>query len=84
MGASFKNKFCGTFGLMGSHSLFFAHHMQTMEGGVILTNNNEINDILKSLRAHGWVRDLSDKSKLYKKKNDLFKDKFTFITQGTA
>ena len=82
MGASFKNKFCGTFGLMGSHSLFFAHHMQTMEGGVILTNNNEINDILKSLRAHGWVRDLSDKSKLYKKKNDLFKDKFTFITPG--
>lgn len=82
MGASFKNKFCGTFGLMGSHSLFFAHHMQTMEGGVILTNNNEINDILKSLRAHGWVRDLSGKSKLYKKKNDLFKDKFTFITPG--
>ena len=82
MGASFKNGYCGTLGLMGTHSLFFAHHMQTMEGGVILTNNTEINDILRSLRAHGWVRDLSNKSTLYRKKNDMFKDKFTFITPG--
>ena len=59
--------------------------MQTMEGGVILTNNNEINDILKSLRAHGWVRDLSDKSKLYKKKKMIYlKINLLLLLQGTA
>ena len=82
LGAKFSKKFCGTMGLMGTHSLFFAHHMQTMEGGVILTNNNKINDILRSLRAHGWARDLSSSNQIYKKKNDMFKDKFTFITPG--
>ena len=80
--AKFKNKFSGTFGIMSSHSLFFAHHMQTMEGGVILTNKKEIKDYLKSLRAHGWTRDLDKNNKLYKFKNDNFIDKFKFITPG--
>ena len=46
LGANYKSKFCGTYGIMGTHSLFFSHHMQTMEGGVILTNNKDINDFL--------------------------------------
>ncbi len=82
LGASYKSKFCGTYGIMGSHSLFFSHHLQTMEGGVILTNSKDINDFLKSLRAHGWCRDLPKKNKLYKKSNDKFKDHFVFITPG--
>ena len=82
LGATFNKKYCGTMGLMGTHSLFFAHHMQTMEGGMILTNNKKVSDILRSLRAHGWARDLSPGNKIYKKKNDTFKDKFTFITPG--
>ena len=82
LGAKYQNKFCGTHGLMGTHSLFFSHHMQTMEGGVILTNNKDINDFLKSLRAHGWCRDLPKKNNLYKKSNDNFKDHFVFITPG--
>ena len=82
LGAKYKNKYCGTHGLMASHSLFFSHHLQTMEGGVILTNNRDINDFLKSLRAHGWCRDLPKKNKLYKKSNDKFKDKFIFVTPG--
>ena len=52
LGAKYMGKYCGTHGLMGTHSLFFSHHMQTMEGGVILTNDRDINDFLKSLRAH--------------------------------
>ncbi|MDA9814112.1 DegT/DnrJ/EryC1/StrS family aminotransferase [Candidatus Pelagibacter sp.] len=82
LGAKYQNKFCGTHGLMGTHSLFFSHHMQTMEGGVILTDNKDINDFLKSLRAHGWCRDLPKKNNLYKKSNDKFKDHFVFITPG--
>lgn len=82
LGSTYKSKSCGTYGVMGTHSLFFSHHMQTMEGGVILTNNKDINDFLKSLRAHGWCRDLPKKNNLYKKSNDKFKDHFVFITPG--
>ena len=82
LGAKYQNKFCGTHGLMGTHSLFFSHHMQTMEGGVILTDNKDVNDFLKSLRAHGWCRDLPKKNNLYKKSNNKFKDHFVFITPG--
>ncbi len=82
MSATLNKKYCGTFGLMSSHSLFFAHHMQTMEGGVILTNNKDINNYLKSLRAHGWCRDLPKKNRLYKFKGNEFEDKFKFITPG--
>ena len=55
--------------------------MQTMEV-VILTNDKDINDYLKSLRAHGWCRDLSNKNILYKKSNNKFKDHYVFITPG--
>ena len=61
LGAKSNEKFTGTHGLMGSHSLFFSHHMQTMEGGIILTDDNNINDYLRSLRAHGWCRELPKK-----------------------
>lgn len=82
MCSKFKNKYGGTFGLMASHSLFFAHHMQTMEGGIILTNSREIYDYLRSLRAHGWCRDLPKYNSLYKFKGNEFEDRFKFITPG--
>ena len=82
LGAKYNSKFCGTYGIMGTHSLFFSHHMQTMEGGVILTDDKDVDDFLKSLRAHGWCRDLPKKNNLYKKSNNKFKDHFVFITPG--
>ncbi len=84
LGSKFKNKYSSTIGLMGSNSFFFSHHLQTMEGGIILTNSKKINEITKSLRAHGWVRNLPFKNTLYKKKGDNFKDQFTFILPGYA
>ena len=58
MGTKYRKRFAGTFGTSGSYSCFFSHHINTMEGGLIATNNKEIYQILLSLRAHGWVRDL--------------------------
>ena len=55
--------------------------MQTMEGGVILTDDKDTDDFLKSLRAHGWCRS-TKKNNLYKKSNNKFKDHFVFITPG--
>ena len=82
LGAKYKNKYCGTQGIIGTHSLFFSHHLQTMEGGVILTDDKQINDYLRSLRAHGWGRDLLKNNSLHKMSGDKFKDLFTFITPG--
>ena len=64
MGAKWRNQYNGTIGLAGSFSFFFSHHIQTMEGGMILSDNKDDVDYLRSLRAHGWVRDLPDNSSL--------------------
>lgn len=72
----------GTCGHMGSFSFFFSHHLQTMEGGMIACQQGDDADYLRSLRAHGWCRDLPDNNKIYKKTGDNFKDSFTFVTPG--
>ena len=82
MGAKFNNQHTGTFGLAGSFSFFFSHHIQTMEGGMILCKHKDDADYLRSMRAHGWVRDLPDNSSLYKKTGNAFNDNFIFATPG--
>ena len=59
MGSKFGDKKLGTFGLMSSFSTYFGHHMSTIEGGIISTHDNELFDILKCIRSHGWDRDLN-------------------------
>ena len=81
-GDNIKVKKCGTVGRMGSFSFFFSHHMQTMEGGMIVCHDKDDYDFIRSLRAHGWCRDLPDDNNLYDKTGDPFKDSFTFITPG--
>ncbi len=82
MGATISNKFCGTWGLMGTFSTFFSHHISTMEGGVIVTDDDEIADVLKSIRAHGWTRDLADENTLFSKSGRRWDDLFTFMLPG--
>lgn len=52
-GARYENKFCGTHGDVGTFSTFFSHHLNTIEGGMVVTNDVRINLIARSLRAHG-------------------------------
>ena len=82
LGAMYSDKFTGTFGLMGSFSFFFSHHMQTMEGGMILTNDSDLYEHCVSLRAHGWIRDLPEQNNIMNKTGDAFKDSFKFVTPG--
>ncbi len=56
LGAGFKGKAVGTFGLAGSFSFFFSHHITTMEGGMILCHDQPLSDLFRLLRAHGWAR----------------------------
>lgn len=81
MGATYNGKYTGTFGVCGTFSTFYSHHMATMEGGMILTDDDELNDIMKSIRSHGWTRNLSKNSK-YKSKKEPFYEMFNFIFPG--
>jgi len=60
LGALYDKKHAGTFGLMGTYSFFFSHHMSTMEGGMIVTDSEELYHILLCIRSHGWTRHLPD------------------------
>ncbi len=62
MGSKHKGQNLGTFGSMSSFSTFFGHHISTIEGGFVSTNDKELYDLLLSLRSHGWDRDLDKKS----------------------
>lgn len=57
LGAEYEGKKVGNFGVMSSFSFYFGHHITTIEGGMITTNDKETYDLLKSARSHGWVRD---------------------------
>ena len=82
MGASFKNRQAGTFGIVGTYSTFFSHHIATGEGGLIVTNDEEIYHILLSLRAHGWTRQLPKINHVSNKLDDDFKEAYRFVLPG--
>jgi len=59
MGCEYKGQKLGTFGKMSSFSTFFGHHISTIEGGIVSTDDFELYELLLSIRSHGWDRDLS-------------------------
>lgn len=82
LGAEYLGKKTGSFGLFGTCSGFFSHHMSTMEGGMITTDDEEIYHILLSIRAHGWTRNLPESNSLTKKSDNNFMESFRFILPG--
>jgi CDP-6-deoxy-D-xylo-4-hexulose-3-dehydrase len=83
-GATFKDKKCGSIGFASNFSFYFAHHMSTIEGGMICTNDNKFYQICRALRSHGMVREMTDESY----KNQIIKDNLDlnpdFIFLGPA
>jgi CDP-4-dehydro-6-deoxyglucose reductase, E1 len=76
-GATFDNQKLGTFGLMSNFSFYYAHHMSTIEGGMICTNDSDLYETLRMLRSHGMVRESSSldlKESFCKKHPDLNPD----------
>ena len=83
MGAMFSGRQAGTFGMMGTFSSFFSHHIATMEGGCVVTDDEELYHILLCLRAHGWTRDLPKFNKVTGEKSDTpFEEAFKFVLPG--
>jgi CDP-4-dehydro-6-deoxyglucose reductase, E1 len=77
MGAVYNGKKTGTFGVMSSHSTYFSHHICTIEGGMITTEDEYFYHMLLSLRSHGWTRHLPFYNCLGAKP-----EKFSFILPG--
>ncbi len=83
LGATFDGKQAGTFGVMGTYSSFFSHHIATMEGGAVTTDDEELYHILLCLRAHGWTRNLPKENKVTgTKSDDPFEESFKFVLPG--
>jgi CDP-6-deoxy-D-xylo-4-hexulose-3-dehydrase len=82
MGARLNGRYTGTFGDISTFSTFFSHHIATMEGGVILTNDEELYHLALSLRAHGWTRDLPEGSEIFEPREDDFFEAYRFIYPG--
>jgi len=82
MGATLNGKSCGTFGDVNTFSTFFSHHISTMEGGVLATDDTELYHLALSMRAHGWTRDLPDDTAIYERRADDFYEVYRFILPG--
>lgn len=82
LGAKFSGSLTGTMGFAGTYSSFFSHHISTMEGGMVTTDDESMYHTLKSIRAHGWTRDLPDKNFVFDKTGANWDDMFRFVLPG--
>ncbi len=83
-GAKFKNKKLGNFGIISNFSFYYAHHMSTIEGGMVCTNNKKIYETVRMLRAHGMLREMNNKplEKKIKQKYNYLSPQFIFMNAG--
>jgi len=85
LGSSYKQKYVGTFGDVGTFSFYYGHQMSTIEGGMIVTKDRTLHNIVRSMRAHGWARDIDEDFRMdwEKKYNiDELQSLYTFYYPG--
>lgn len=82
MGASLDGKLCGTFGDVNTFSTFFSHHISTMEGGLLLTDDTEIDHLARAIRNHGWARDVPADTMLFQRGSDSAFEPYRFLLPG--
>jgi len=85
LGSAIGDKKLGSFGEMSTFSTYFGHHISTIEGGMVCTSNPEYDDILKSIRSHGWSRDWSEEKQKEARKEwkvSEFDSLYTFYYPG--
>ncbi|BAE49597.1 DegT/DnrJ/EryC1/StrS family aminotransferase [Paramagnetospirillum magneticum] len=80
--AELNGRKLGTFGHLNTFSFFFSHHISTMEGGMVLTDDDELADLCRAMRAHGWTRDLSPDTTLYSKRSNDHYEAYRFLFPG--
>jgi len=72
-GATFNNQKCGSIGWVSNFSFYYAHHMTTIEGGMVCTNDENLYEMLRMLRSHGLVREINN-SELKKQEQEKYSD----------
>jgi len=82
MGASLGGKPCGTFGHINTFSTFYSHHMSTMEGGLIVSDSEELDHLARAIRNHGWTRDVPSGSPIYEARPADMAELYRFILPG--
>jgi CDP-6-deoxy-D-xylo-4-hexulose-3-dehydrase len=84
MGACLNGRPTGTFGDINTFSTFYSHHISTMEGGLLVTNDTEIDHLARAIRNHGWARDLPSDSVLNRgqRLDDPFFEAYRFVVPG--
>ena len=78
-GSRFEGRYAGTFGVMGTFSFYFSHHISTIEGGMVVTDDDRVADLCRMLRAHGWTRDVNEKPEV---PNPGIDERFLFVNLG--
>lgn len=85
LGSQNKNIKAGNFGLAGSFSFYYGHHISTIEGGMVVTNDRELYNIMLSIRSHGWSRDIEPEYETIWKASfdvDEFRNLYSFYYPG--
>lgn len=81
LGTEISGRKVGSFGHFGTFSFYFSHHITTVEGGMVVTDDDELADLARSLRAHGWSRDMSNRDEIEAANPDI-DPRFLFVNVG--
>jgi CDP-6-deoxy-D-xylo-4-hexulose-3-dehydrase len=81
LGVLWDGKQVGSFGHLASFSFYFAHHITTIEGGMVVTDDDNLADLMRSMRAHGWTRHMESGPALAAAHPEI-DSRFLFITTG--
>jgi CDP-6-deoxy-D-xylo-4-hexulose-3-dehydrase len=81
LGSTVDGRHVGSFGDFGTFSFYFSHHITTIEGGMLVTDDDQLADLARSMRAHGWTRDMSGRAEL-EAANPRIDPRFLFVTAG--
>lgn len=81
MGADYDGKPLGGFGKVGTFSLYFSHHITTLEGGICVTDDSAFAELMRIVRAHGWLRDVEDRT-VWTSKYPHLDERFLFVGAG--
>jgi dTDP-4-amino-4,6-dideoxygalactose transaminase len=81
LGATLSDRHVGTFGRIGTFSFFFSHHITTGEGGMLVTDEDELADVARAMRAHGWTREMAARAEV-ESANPEIDPRFLFVHPG--
>ncbi len=81
LGSSVGGRMVGTFGHFGTYSFYFSHHITTIEGGMVVTDDDHLAELARSIRAHGWTRDMRS-GKEIEAANPWIDPRFLFVHIG--